>query len=111
MEYHFSFEVYAPKGLEKLESELRKSKLDIHLYRSDCNQKAILKSGSSGIIKLNMDSSFEELMHGSGYIEAEFSKAKEIIESLSNVFCKTGFKHIISLDHKNGGAVFSRSSP
>ena len=111
MEYHFSLEVYAPEGLEKLESELRKSKLDIHLYKSNFNQKAILKSGASGVIELKMDSSSEELMRGSGYIEAEFIKAKEIIERLSNVFCKTGFKHKISLDNENGNTELSRSSP
>lgn len=101
MECSFFFEVVAPNGFEKIEGPIKESGLDFSVYLSHFNNKKILKSGPAGIIDVGMDASTTEIMHGSGYIEAEFTKAKLMMETLSNIFRTAGFKHRVGVSDEN----------
>ena len=46
MEYHFSFEIQAPDGLNNLEENFENSDLNLHIWESGYNGKNILLSSS-----------------------------------------------------------------
>lgn len=110
MECSFYFEVIAPDGLGAIKNEIDSSGLGLYVYLSGFNNKCILKNRVESKIDIGMDTSTTDMMHASGYIEADFNSAKEMMAQLSEIFKTAGYPHKIGVDDENGENTVWHSS-
>jgi hypothetical protein len=103
MECHFSVEIKAPEGLDKIRPHLEKCRLNLITYQSGYNGKTILRSiHDDDEVEWSMDSSDDEILFGSGCVYGNLERAELLLGDLGIALTAAGYPHEIAIDNEQG---------